>query len=1031
MKRILHWLLLTVILLGILTPTAAAQSEADQASTGFKARNGAWLDSIVFSVVDSNTALSQIRAGQLDIFMDGLSSSQIAPPVDDPDVTYSLSNGMYYELTFNPVGPTFPATGKLNPFSSVAIREAMNWLIDRQYLSETILHGTATPKFLPINDGYADNIRYADIVNALESEYAYDDTRAEDAISAEMLALGATKVGELWYFNSEPVVVIFLIRIDSDGTRRPMGDYVANQLEDIGFTVDRRYVTSSQASPIWVGGNPADGLWHIYTGAWSTTALDRDQGDNFQLFYSPSSAYGFSALWQAYAPSPEFESVMQQLAYREFSSLAERDQLFTQALQMSLNDDNGGSLHLWLLDGQNFTPRRAEVITSYDLAGGVGSSRLWPYVTRFDGVEGGQLRAGMYDMLRDPWNPIGGSNWMWDQTVLNATQDYGLIVDPYTGLTWPQRAESATVTAITGLPIAKTLDWVTLEFTDQIDVPADAWVDWDATTQTFITRGTAFPDGRTAQVKSTIVYPANLFTTVTWHDGSPLSAADFVMRMIMTFDQAKPESAIYDESLIPYFDAFMTNFRGLRIVSTSPLIIETYSDAYAIDAELNVQAWWPGYYYGEAPWHTIGLAAQAEADGEMAFSADKADANQIEWTNFIGGPSVAILGTHLENPDILSYIPYQPTMGTYVSAAEAEARWLGLRNWVTNQGHYWIGTGPFYLDDISYSPKTVTLTAYANSPDAAGKWDRFGEFPWGNITEIPQSEASVLDVLYTVNNGLQWRHDANWLISITPNNWYGVTTADGHVQALDLGSNELMGSLPAELGDLTEIQVLRLEDNQLSGDPLLIIPSLTQLLDPGMASDGGDGLDLDYNALTIPVDYPNLSDPVQAYLYQKDPDWHLRQAFDQPIDNTGGTLTSLDGIVGFDIPADALIGETIFTFTPQLTPNYNPSGLAFAHNSFQLTALDGLGDPVTVFAQPVTVTITYDEATLGLPEESLKLYYWDTTTSTWLDAVTTCDPVGEYISDLEGNTFSLEICHLSEFAVLSDAPRIFLPAVLR
>jgi len=32
---------------------------------------------------------------------------------------------------------------------------------------------------------------------------------------------------------------------------------------------------------------------------------------------------------------------------------------------------------------------------------------------------------------------------------------------------------------------------------------------------------------------------------------------------------------------------------------------------------------------------------------------------------------------------------------------------------------------------------------------------------------------------------------------------------------------------------------------------------------------------------------------------------------------------------------------------------------------------------------------------------------------------------------LEGDTFSLDICHLSEFAVLSDASRIFLPTVLR
>jgi len=194
---------------------------------------------------------------------------------------------------------------------------------------------------------------------------------------------------------------------------------------------------------------------------------------------------------------------------------------------------------------------------------------------------------------------------------------------------------------------------------------------------------------------------------------------------------------------------------------------------------------------------------------------------------------------------------------------------------------------------------------------------------------------------------------------------------------------------------------------------------------------GEDGLDLDYNALTVPAGYPVTGNPLHDFLLAKDSNWHLRQTIEEVIGSGGGEMTSLDGTVNVVVPPDAVGDNTTFTFAPQRGPKFNIGKLAFAHNSFQLTAADGLGDPVTVFAQPVTVTITYDEATLGLPEESLKLYYWDTTTSTWLDAVTACDPVGEYIRNLEGNTFSLDICHLSEFAVLSDAPRIFLPTVLR
>ncbi len=63
----------------------------------------------------------------------------------------------------------------------------------------------------------------------------------------------------------------------------------------------------------------------------------------------------------------------------------------------------------------------------------------------------------------------------------------GLVGDPFTGLAWPQRIATAEVTVQTGLPVSKTLDWVTLKTADKITPPADAWIDWDAKAQKFIT----------------------------------------------------------------------------------------------------------------------------------------------------------------------------------------------------------------------------------------------------------------------------------------------------------------------------------------------------------------------------------------------------------------------------------------------------------------------------------------------------------------------------------------------------------------
>ena len=711
-------------------------------------RHGGWADEVVFSVVDQASAVTQIEAGAIDIYGSGLSSKDL-PAIQEAGLNYSKQNGLYYELTFNPVGPTFPATGKLNPFSDPKIREAMNMLLDRQYLNQEIYAGGALLKFFPITTQFPDYADLADVCKRLESKYAFNPEKANEIITAQMEAMGATLTDGKWTFNGEPVTIIMLIRNDSDGTRIPIGDYVANQLESIGFTVDRQYKKSSEASPLWVGGNPEDGLWHIYTGAWSATVIDRDQGDNFQFFYDPSSAYGFSALWQAYTPVPEYAELIQKLAYNQFENLEERRVAFARALELSMED----SVRIWLIDGKNFAPYADDIAVSYDLAAGIDGSYIWPHTLRFvdaDGktVEGGQIKWGTPDVLVDPWNPIAGTNWAFDNQVIRATGSAGLLPDPHTGLYWPYRIESATITAKEGLPIGQTLDWVTLEFVPEIKVPGDVFVDWDATTQTWITADTKFPEGTTAQVKSVAVYPADLWDTVKYHDGSSIDMADFMFSMIMSFDPAKPESAIYDEALAPNLDAFLANFKGFKIVSEDPLTVEYYTDAYSLDAEINVATLWPSFSYGEAPWHSLAVAALAEAAGETAFSADKADAAEIEWTNMIGGPSLEIMAKYLDQAIADSYIPYAPALGQYITADEAVARYNNLKTFYGEHGHFWVATGPYVLDKVFLTEKTVVLKSFADYADLSDRWNMFGD-PKVAEVELDGAGQSVLGTDFT------------------------------------------------------------------------------------------------------------------------------------------------------------------------------------------------------------------------------------------------------------------------------------------
>ena len=42
-------------------------------------------------------------------------------------------------------------------------------------------------------------------------------------------------------------------------------------------------------------------------------------------------------------------------------------------------------------------------------------------------------------------------------------------------------------------------------------------------------------------------------------------------------------------------------------------------------------------------------------------------------------------------------------------------------------GHFWIGTGPFYLDKVFPLEKTVTIKRFEDYADPANKWLRFAE----------------------------------------------------------------------------------------------------------------------------------------------------------------------------------------------------------------------------------------------------------------------------------------------------------------
>ena len=93
---------------------------------------------------------------------------------------------------------------------------------------------------------------------------------------------------------------------------------------------------------------------------------------------------------------------------------------------------------------------------------------------------------------------------------------------------------------------------------------------------------------------------------------------------------------------------------------------------------------------------------------------------------------------------------------------------------------------------------------------------------------IPTSERMVLDDLYTSTNGASWLYTSGWEGAAgTECSWYGIIcdAGDNHVVYIDLSDNFLSGSLPADLAQLTALDVFRAQQNQLTGS----IPPLAGL----------------------------------------------------------------------------------------------------------------------------------------------------------------------------------------------------------
>jgi len=658
--------------------------------------NGPYPDRIIlFLQGDETTVIPKIESGEMQAWLWWLSAESTKVAEASEKVSLVDAYGLYNELFINPL----ETTEGFNPFSIREVREALNWLIDRNYITNEIWFGRGTPKwtiFHPVSPDYA---RVAEFMKQLEAKYQYNFEKAKLQIFTALEKAGATLKEGKWYYNGEPITVRILIRIEDE--RKDTGDYVASQLEKLGFTVERLYKPSRDAFRYWGALAPTKrGDWHIYTAGWIAMALTAYEDDLPWFMYSPDNA----PLFGEWEPSPLLREAMDKLVNGKYNSMEERNELVKQIAELDLAE----GVHIWYLSQIVSFPYSADLGPFvYDLYG--GDQNFWALRTlRYKTGPGGDIKLGARALFIEGFNPGAGFSWLYDVYALYLVQDTGVYPHPHTGRYIPVRGEFTVETAGP---------------TGKLDVPSDA-LTYDIDERSFKSVGT----GVKSTSKVTFTY-----TLGKWHHGQPITKADILYAIAEVFRLTNNKTDIYDPiAASPARMLFTKYFKGIKFLDENTA--EVYIDYWHPD-ETYIASYadvWPS-----VPWELWSLMNKLVSEKKAAWSIDKADEWGVDMLDLTKGTSLALLKSAYDELSAQNYIP--PELKGIVTESEASERWNAVGNWYNTKGHFWISSGPFMFGKADPDALQMTFEAFREYPFKADKWDNMltVKVPEITVSEVP------------------------------------------------------------------------------------------------------------------------------------------------------------------------------------------------------------------------------------------------------------------------------------------------------
>lgn len=735
----------------IATPSPSATQTPVPTPTLVPNRMGAYLDNIYMFEAIPDQAAQQVLDGTLDIYAGGLRIDQLTA-LGESSLPYESSVKRQYELLINPAN-TKDATGMINPFSFSKVRSALNLLLDKQYIVDEIFSSGAMPKYQPLIYKSGDYNKNEATIGILAQEYQYDFDAANEIITQVLNENSFEKNEEDgWIYRNELVNIIILIRND-DTLRTDIGEYVAQQLEQLGFSVVRQYVSQSEGNTLWAAGDPTEGLWHIYTGRRTFDSALLNQENVFADYYTSLGANSHIPLYGLFDTDEEFSQNALLLAEGGYESLEQRDEIMSSLISKC----NDYSYRIWIADELAYYPYSSKIEFANTMTTRMDIDFLTVYSLKKSDIWGGQLTWGSSSLLKGVINPVNGSTSPSEMQYLNFTSLPLIYQNSGTGNISPLFIKSASITYQNEIAYVNDIDWISADAAEEISVPNDAVISWseekdapiyadqeymhDAVglatawlatyerekpkdrekikNQEALIEGLKAIEDRgylTSNVKYVVEYDSTIFD-LKWHDGSAFSIADIIMAFITKTQLINEKSSLYDEYYAQTHAGELDGFKGFKIASENPLVIEYYTDDYSHLTSQTVNSFWLDYGTGQQSWAQAAAANAAVKDKTATYSEGLSSYYGYALLDYVKGQDgFDALVTQLGKLKTQAFVPYEELLLPYINPELASEQYQNILDFYSEYKHMSIGIGPYMITSVDALSPSLALSAFSDFP---------------------------------------------------------------------------------------------------------------------------------------------------------------------------------------------------------------------------------------------------------------------------------------------------------------------------